>query len=111
MRTFSQGGDVDAHIRELADDDKLRAALNWYRANIRPERLIGATSELPAVSAPTLGVFGSEDLFLTESAMVASESRVDGPWRYERLEGVTHWIPTEAPERLNELLLDFLPIR
>jgi len=31
-----------------------------------------------------------------------------GPWRDERLEGVGHWMPLEAPERVNELLVDFL---
>ena len=29
-------------------------------------------------------------------------------FRYERIEGVGRWIPLEAPERLNPLLLDFL---
>jgi hypothetical protein len=33
---------------------------------------------------------------------------VSGPWRYERLDGVDHWVPVHAPERLNELLVDFL---
>ena len=38
----------------------------------------------------------------------ASEKYVGGPWRYERIEGVGHDIPVAAPDRLNELLLDFL---
>jgi pimeloyl-ACP methyl ester carboxylesterase len=29
-------------------------------------------------------------------------------WRYERLDGVGHWMQLETPERINELLLDFL---
>ena len=29
---------------------------------------------------------------------------VDGPYRLEILEGVSHWVPEEAAERLNELL-------
>jgi pimeloyl-ACP methyl ester carboxylesterase len=110
MRTFSGGGDVDAHVRELSDGEKLTAALNWYRANINPARLL-STSELPPVQAPTMGIFPTGDLFLTESGMLASETRVAGPWRYERLEGVSHWAPTEAPDELNRLLLDFLPTR
>jgi pimeloyl-ACP methyl ester carboxylesterase len=40
--------------------------------------------------------------------MSASVDYVRGPWRYERLTGVGHWIPTGAPDRLNALLLDFL---
>ena len=29
-------------------------------------------------------------------------------WRYERIEDAGHWIPLDAPERLNELLVSFL---
>ena len=40
--------------------------------------------------------------------MTASAEYVSGPWRYERLTGVGHWVPVHAPDRLNALLLDFL---
>jgi hypothetical protein len=33
---------------------------------------------------------------------------VTGSWRYERLEGVSHWVPTEAADWLNGQLLGFL---
>ena len=65
--------------------------------------------EFPPVAAPTMGIWGSEDFALTEAQMVGSEKFVSGPWRYERLEGVDHWITLEVPDRVNELLLDFLP--
>ena len=35
---------------------------------------------------------------------------VSGPWRYERLEGPGHWMQLEAPDAVNELLLDFLAV-
>jgi pimeloyl-ACP methyl ester carboxylesterase len=40
--------------------------------------------------------------------MTESSKFVTGGWRYERIEGVGHWIPLDAADRLNELLLDFL---
>ena len=43
--------------------------------------------------------------------MVKSASRVSGPWGYERLEGIGHFVPLDAPDQLNKLLLDFLPRR
>jgi pimeloyl-ACP methyl ester carboxylesterase len=58
-----------------------------------------------------MGVFGTADLYLTEDAMVRSAAKVTGPWRYERLEGVGHFVPLDAPDQLNKLLLDFLPLR
>jgi pimeloyl-ACP methyl ester carboxylesterase len=33
---------------------------------------------------------------------------VAGPWRYERIDGVDHWVPVHAPDQLNRLLLEFL---
>jgi hypothetical protein len=40
--------------------------------------------------------------------MTGSAAHVAGPWRYERLDGVGHWMQLEAPEVVNALLLDFL---
>jgi len=102
------GGDAAEYIATLSEPGALTAGLNWYRANLTVETLLGGR-ELPPVRAPTLGVFGTNDLYLTERAMLASEAHVTGTWRYERLAGVGHWVPLEVPGRLDELLLDFLP--
>jgi hypothetical protein len=40
--------------------------------------------------------------------MTGSADYVTGPWRYERFDGVDHWVPVHAPDRLNRLLLEFL---
>jgi pimeloyl-ACP methyl ester carboxylesterase len=40
--------------------------------------------------------------------MLLSGEHVDAPWRYERVEDAGHWLQLDAPERVNELLLDFL---
>jgi pimeloyl-ACP methyl ester carboxylesterase len=40
--------------------------------------------------------------------MLASAEHVTGPWRYERIEDASHWMQLDAPERVNELLLEFL---
>jgi pimeloyl-ACP methyl ester carboxylesterase len=46
---------------------------------------------------------------LTETQMAESGARVEGRWRYERLDGPGHWMQLEAPDQVNRLLLDFLP--
>jgi hypothetical protein len=33
---------------------------------------------------------------------------VKAPWRYEEIPDATRWIPLDAPERLNGLLLGWL---
>ncbi len=112
-RTLLEGGgeNFETYIANLSEPGALTAALNWYRANMPVQRLLGPSLPLPPVAAPTMGVFGTADVALTEDAMVKSASRVSGPWRYERLEGIGHFVPLDAPDQLNKLLLDFLPRR
>ena len=55
-----------------------------------------------------MGVWSSGDFALTEEQMTGSQAYVTGPWRYERVDGPGHWMQLEAPDRVNELLLDFL---
>jgi pimeloyl-ACP methyl ester carboxylesterase len=45
---------------------------------------------------------------LTEKQMTASQDQVKGSWRYERIDGAGHWMQLDAPDRVNELLLEFL---
>lgn len=112
FREFLQGdGDVEDYITELSRPGALTAALNWYRASFPVQRLLAPAPELPPVQAPTLGVWSTGDQYLPEYRMVRSADYVTGPWRYERMEGASHWIPLDQPERLNSLLLEFLPAR
>ena len=57
---------------------------------------------------PTLGIWSSGDDYLTEAPLQQSGGQVEAQWRYERIEGASHWMQLDAPERLNELLLGFL---
>ena len=109
FRTWAGHPDVDAVKAEQGRPGRLTAGLNWYRANIPPESLIAPPLELPPVAAPTMGVWSSGDIALTEAQMTGSAAFVTGPWRYERLDGVGHWMQLEVPEEVNRLLLDFLP--
>ena len=63
----------------------------------------------PAIKSPTMGVWSTGDFALAEGGMVNSHRFVDGPWRYERIEGAGHWMQIEAADQLTALLLDFLP--
>ena len=40
----------------------LTPALNWYRANVPPERVVAPPLELPPVQAPTMGVWSQRRL-------------------------------------------------
>ena len=76
--------DADRYLAELADPAALTAGLNWYRANLPVVSLPGTdTPSLPPVGCETLGIFGADDPYLSERAMVASEAYVaSGRWRW-----------------------------
>jgi len=101
-------GDVDEYIADLSRPGALTAGLNWYRANLAPQLELQPRPPLPPVAAPTMGLWSSGDNYLPEHRMVRSEEHVTGPWRYERVEDASHWLQLDAPDRVNELLLDFL---
>jgi pimeloyl-ACP methyl ester carboxylesterase len=109
FRRWSHHPEADAAIGLLDANGSLTPALNYYRANLSPESYVAPRLELPPVAAPTMGVWSTGDIALTEGQMTRSASHVAGEWRYERLEGPGHWMQLEAPDAVNELLLDFLP--
>jgi pimeloyl-ACP methyl ester carboxylesterase len=111
FRKWAGHPDADQVIAELEADGSLTPGLNWYRANVPPESWVGPMVPLPPVIAPTMGIWSSEDIALTEVQMTDSADHLTGPWRYERLDGAGHWMQLEVPDQVNALLLDFLPGR
>jgi pimeloyl-ACP methyl ester carboxylesterase len=109
FRTWSHHPDADGVIAELEANGSLVPGLNYYRANVQPESFVRSGIRLPRIQAPTMGVWSTGDIALTEAQMINSATNVDGPWRYERVEGAGHWMQLEAPGEVNTLLLDFLP--
>jgi pimeloyl-ACP methyl ester carboxylesterase len=108
LRDWSRHPEIEDVVKRLSDPAALTASLGPYRAILPPTTLIEPPLPLPPVQAPTMGVWSSDDLALTEGQMTGSAAQVAGEWRYERLDGVGHWLQLEAPDALNALLLDFL---
>ena len=91
-------------IGKLSRPGRLTAAINYYRANIR----LLFKSDWPAVTVPVFGIWSSGDAFLAEAQMVNTQRFVTSDWRYERVDGASHWLQLDAPERVNALLVDAL---
>lgn len=106
-RWMSSAEDLERYLEELSRPGRLTAGLNWYRANLRPRSFVHG-GRVPAVACPTMGIWSTQDFACGEEQMVESADFVSGPWHYERIDGVGHWIPLAAPERLNRFLLEFL---
>jgi pimeloyl-ACP methyl ester carboxylesterase len=88
---------------DLGRPGRLTAALSYYRANIALMLFDSGN-----VTVPVIGIWSTGDTALTERQMVHSAQFCKAGWRYERIDGVGHWVPLEAPERLNAFLVDYL---
>lgn len=105
-RELRNGGmsaeEVARFRREIVDHGALPGALGWYRAMF----LTDPRATRGRVTVPTTYVWSDGDVAVTRAAAEMCGRYVAGPYRFEVLEGVSHWIPTQAPEALAPLVLD-----
>lgn len=97
--------DADAYLATLGDRDALDAAINWYRA-VRNTTL--DIAELPAITMPTLYVWGTADSTVGRMAAEGTGAMVEGPYEFVELPGVGHFVTDEAPDVFAGLLLEHL---
>lgn len=88
---------VELYVQRLSEPEALTAAFNWYRALEPGIKLVPLAGR---ITVPTLYVWSTNDM--------ATASWVDAPYRFEVLEGLTHWVPEEAASETNRLLLQHL---
>ncbi len=100
--------DREVFVDALRRDGALTAALNWYRANMPPASWLRDPPDPPEIAVPTMIIWGEADAYMDPLLLERTAATVTGPLRVERLPGVSHWVQQEVPDRVNELLLDFL---
>ncbi len=108
LRNLYQGSglaseDAEEYLRVLTEPGALTGGLNYYRATSFAE-----AAQIGPIVTPTMYVWSTDDMALGRDAAEATAQFVEGPYRFEVLEGVSHWIPEHAPDALNALLLDHL---
>jgi pimeloyl-ACP methyl ester carboxylesterase len=96
---------VEKSVAFFRDGAALTGGLNWYRANLSPG---SARSMLGPVHVPTLYVWSDGDISLCRETAETTGEYVKGPYRFEVLAGVNHWLPELGGQRLNDLLLAHL---
>jgi pimeloyl-ACP methyl ester carboxylesterase len=93
---------IEEHLSVLGNKAAMEAALAWYRAR-------GAIrTPLGMIRVPTLYVWGDADDTVGRAAAEGTRDFVSGPYRFEVLPGVGHFVADQAPDRLNQLLLAHL---
>jgi pimeloyl-ACP methyl ester carboxylesterase len=101
--------DIRLYREALMRPGALAAALNYYRALFRcPGELRHGNR---TITAPTLLIWGERDPYLGVG-MTDNLTRWVPNLRVERIANASHWVQNDAPQRVNELLVDFLrPLR
>ena len=94
---------VAEYVSVLGEPAALEGALAWYRA----AGTLTAVDVGP-VAAPTLYIWGDRDATVGPSAARFTADFVTGPFRFEVLPGVGHFVTDEAPEGVTRLLLSHL---
>lgn len=92
-------------VEPLRDRAALTAALSWYRA-MRGEDY----RDCPPVEVPTTFLWSNGDHALGRAQAVGSGRWARSEYRFVELDGVSHWIPEQAPAELaSEVVLRSSP--
>jgi pimeloyl-ACP methyl ester carboxylesterase len=97
--------DIRRYKEALSQPGALTAGINYYRAAFR--HLRRASRNLAPITVRTLLIWGERDRYLSRCLTEGLERWVPGI-RVERLPRASHWVQLDAPERVNELLIEFL---
>jgi len=99
--------DVERYRVALARPGALTAALNYYRAAVRGGGLRRAARKMRPIPVPTLLLWGEQDPALSVRLTEGLEAWVPD-LRVERIADASHWVQNDAPERVNQALVNFL---
>ena len=91
---------IEQHLGVLGNKAAMEGALAWYRAR-------GAIrGPLGPIRVPTLFIWGDADDTVGRMAAEGTVDFIAAPYRFEVLAGVGHFAADQAPDRVNELLLE-----
>ena len=87
---------------EVLDSPALTTALNWYRALPFTSPRAASTP----VTRPTTYIWSDGDVALGRKGALLTERFVHAPYRFEIVEGATHWLPDTHPEVIAQAVID-----
>jgi pimeloyl-ACP methyl ester carboxylesterase len=103
-KAFSHA-DLERYAQAWAQPGAVTGMLNYYRAALRqpPRRVL---AQLVPIHTPTMVIWGMLDKHLGSELAEPLPQWVPDV-RMERIPDATHWVQHDAPERVNELLIEF----
>ena len=98
--------DLSRYRAAWSQPGAITSMINWYRALLRKQM---PPSEQFRVRVPTLVIWGTQDAF-AERELAEISTRLCDNARVVYLERATHWVQHDEPERVGDLLLEFLKV-
>ncbi len=92
--------DAAIFLNALRPPGAFEAAINWYRAGTLK------AADTPAITVPTLYVWGDHDATVGRHAAELTAEYVSGPYRYVAVTGGGHFVVDQDPDAMNALLLE-----
>jgi pimeloyl-ACP methyl ester carboxylesterase len=94
---------IEEYLSVVGNHEVLEAALAWYRAAGQL-----ADHTVGPIDVPTLYLWGDTDATVGPTAAHTTAQFVRGPYRFETLSGIGHFITDQAPDAVNSILLAHL---
>jgi pimeloyl-ACP methyl ester carboxylesterase len=96
---------VEIYRRNAIQPGAATAMINYYRANFTA--LGGGAGSHPNLTVPTLMIWGEDDLALDIALTQGNEAHV-ADFTLRRLPGASHWVQQDAPDRVNDLITEWV---
>ncbi|HEY7951690.1 MAG TPA: alpha/beta hydrolase [Solirubrobacteraceae bacterium] len=106
-KAFSDA-DLELYAQAWAQPGALTGMINYYRAALRASPR-ATLAQLVPIQTPTMVIWGMRDRHLGSELAEPLPQWVPNV-RMERIPEATHWVQHDAPERVNELLIDFFGV-
>jgi pimeloyl-ACP methyl ester carboxylesterase len=106
LPSWISADELDHYVAEFSRTG-FTGGLNWYRNMDRNWEIQGDLTSA-AITLPAMFIGGTDDLVLGFMRPDRAKEVITGPYREVLIDGAGHWLQQERPDRVNELLLDFL---
>ena len=106
LPSWISADELDHYVAEFSRTG-FTGGLNWYRNMDRNWEIQGNLTSA-AITVPAMFIGGTDDLVLGFMRPDRAKEVITGPYREVLIEGAGHWLQQERPDRVNELLLEFL---
>ncbi|HJY82420.1 MAG TPA: alpha/beta hydrolase [Candidatus Binatia bacterium] len=100
---------IAEYKKAIGKPGALTAGLNYYRANLPAEVLVGEVPLLEEkVTRPTLFMYGENEQFVSRSVAEWTREFVEAPFTFRPIPQCGHCVQQEEPEVVNQAIMEFL---